>query len=180
MAPAQDSLTGRPLDGAGAAESTKKMSDLHAIFLRVLAVVGAEIKFPIKQLHCDDGKDEMEQHVDDEDVEHVLQRIDNAIEHGFQFRYALDRLQRAQNAQHAQRFDRAQILTRRAPPVTRSTEHNRNRSENKPKLKKKKKTKIKYMWANKQLGYESKKIKNNKHTKKYRQEIHSARSDHEK
>ena len=55
----------------------------------------------------------MEEEVHDEDVEHVLQRVDHAVEDGLQLGHALDRLQWPEHAQHAQRLHRAQLLTAR-------------------------------------------------------------------
>ena len=74
-------------------------------------------KFAVEQLDGHDGEDEMEEHVDDQDVEDVLQRVDDAVEDGLELGHALDSFERSQHAQHPQRFDRAQVLTRRASPV---------------------------------------------------------------
>lgn len=83
----------------------------------MFAVVGAVEEFAVEQLDGDNGENEMEEHVHDEDVEDVLQRVDDAVEDGLQFRHALDGLQRPQHAQHSQRLDRAQVLAGRASPV---------------------------------------------------------------
>lgn len=93
------------------------MVDALAVFLGVLALVGAVEKFAVEQLDGHDGEDEMEEHVDDQDVEDVLQRVDDAVEDGLELGHALDSFERSQHAQHPQRFDRAQVLTRRASPV---------------------------------------------------------------
>lgn len=55
-----------------------------AVFLQALGLVGAVEKLALEELHGDDGKDEHEEDVDDEDVEHVLQRVHHAVEHGLQ------------------------------------------------------------------------------------------------
>jgi len=52
-----------------------------ALFLRVLRVVGAVEKASLEQLDGDDGEDEVKEHVDDHDVDHVLERVDDAVEH---------------------------------------------------------------------------------------------------
>ena len=59
----------------------------------VLALVGAVEELPVEELHADHGEDELEEQVDDEDVEHVLQRDDHAVEHSLQLRHSVDRLQ---------------------------------------------------------------------------------------
>ena len=58
----------------------------------VLAEVGAVEELPVEELDADDGEDELEEHVDHEDVEHVLQRDDDAVEDGLQLGDAVDRL----------------------------------------------------------------------------------------
>jgi len=47
----------------------------------VFSIIGAVVEAAFEQLDCDDGEDELEQHVDDHDVEHVLERVDHAVEH---------------------------------------------------------------------------------------------------
>ena len=59
----------------------------------VLALVIAVEELPVEQLHADHREDELEEQVDDEDVEHVLQRDDHAVEHSLQLRHPVDRLQ---------------------------------------------------------------------------------------
>ena len=68
----------------------------------MLAVICAIKKLSIEELNSDDSKDEMEKHVDNENIENVLQRIDHAVEHCFQFRDALNCLQRSQDAKDSQ------------------------------------------------------------------------------
>ena len=53
----------------------------------------------------------MKQDVDNEDIEHIFQRIDDTVKHSLQFGNTLDRLQRAQHAEHSQRLDGAKILS---------------------------------------------------------------------
>ena len=59
----------------------------------VLALIGAVEELPVEQLHADHREDELEEQVDDEDVEHVLQRDDHAVEHSLQLGHSVDRLQ---------------------------------------------------------------------------------------
>ena len=46
----------------------------------VLALVVAVEELPVEQLDSHHGEDELEEGVDDEDVEHVLERDDHAVE----------------------------------------------------------------------------------------------------
>ena len=78
--------------------------------------------FRLFYLHSDDSKDELKEEVDDQNVEHVLQRINDAIEYSLgwgllcncsihskpylQLRNSLDCLERSQHSKHSQRFDR--------------------------------------------------------------------------
>lgn len=52
-----------------------------AVLLQAFGLVGAVEELPFEELHGDDGEDEHEEHVDDEDVEHVLQGVHHAVEH---------------------------------------------------------------------------------------------------
>ena len=52
-----------------------------ALLFRVLRVVGAVEKASLEQLDSNDGEDEVEQHVDDHDVDDILEWVDNAVEH---------------------------------------------------------------------------------------------------
>ena len=52
-------------------------------------------EFSIEQLDRDDSKDEMKEKIDNENVEHIFQRIDYTVKHGFQFWDSLDGLQRS-------------------------------------------------------------------------------------
>lgn len=53
-----------------------------AVPLQLLGLVRAVEELALEQLHGDDGEDEHEEHVHDEDVEHVLERVHHAVEHG--------------------------------------------------------------------------------------------------
>lgn len=74
--------------------------------LELFGVISAVIEFAFEQLHGNYGEDELEQDEDDENVEHVLQRVDHAIEHGLEFRNALDGLQRSKYPEDTERFHR--------------------------------------------------------------------------
>ena len=54
--------------------------------------------------------------VDEEDVEDVLERDDDAVEHSLQLRNAVDCLERPE---HAQQLQRLELLPRRSPPEKR-------------------------------------------------------------
>lgn len=57
------------------------MGDIPAVFLQALRLIGAVEEFALKKLHSDDSEDEHEEHIDDEDVKNVLQRVYNTVEH---------------------------------------------------------------------------------------------------
>ena len=84
--------------------------NLLALLCVLLAGVGAVEELSVEELDGDDGEDEVEEEVHHQDVEHVLQRVDDAVEHRLQLRHALDRLQRPQHAQHPQRLHRRELL----------------------------------------------------------------------
>ena len=52
-------------------------------------------EFSIEQLDRDDSEDEMKEEIDNENVEHIFQRVDDTVKHGFQFGNSLDGLQRS-------------------------------------------------------------------------------------
>ena len=54
---------------------------LLALFGSAFGLVVAEEELPVEQLDADHGKDEQEEDVDDEDVEHVPQRNDHTVKH---------------------------------------------------------------------------------------------------
>ena len=68
--------------------------NLLAFFCRPFTLVRAKEKFPVKKLHCNDSKNELEQDVNNEDVEDVLQRVDDTVEHSLQFGHTFDSFQR--------------------------------------------------------------------------------------
>lgn len=82
---------------------------LDALVLRVAAdhgLVGKAKRVPAYHL---------EEDVDDEDVEHIFERVDDAVEHSLEFGNTLDCLEGPEDAEHAQRLDRAEVLAGRAP-----------------------------------------------------------------
>jgi len=54
---------------------------LLAVGLDLLGVVRTVVEPTLEQLDGDHGEDELEQHVDDHDVEHVLERVHDTVEH---------------------------------------------------------------------------------------------------
>ena len=56
-------------------------SDVLALVGSVFRLVRAVVEAALEQLDCDDGEDELEQHVDDHDVHHVLERVHHAVKH---------------------------------------------------------------------------------------------------
>ena len=55
--------------------------DLLALVGSVFRLVGAVVEASLEQLDGDDGEDELEEHVDDHNVDDVLQRIHDTVEH---------------------------------------------------------------------------------------------------
>lgn len=53
-----------------------------AVALKLFGFVRAEEETTLEQLHGHDSEDEHEEHVDDQDVQHVLQRVDHTVKHG--------------------------------------------------------------------------------------------------
>ena len=64
-------------------ENTEWRVGVLAIVLRVFAVVGAVEEFSVEKLDSDNSENEMEEHVNDEDIEDVLQWVHYAVEDGF-------------------------------------------------------------------------------------------------
>ena len=101
-----------PAGGFESGERQEALTEIHllAVLGVLLAGVVAIEELSIEELDGDDGEDEVEKEVHDKDVEHVLERVDDAVEDGLQLRHALDRLQGPEHAKHAKRLDRAQLL----------------------------------------------------------------------
>lgn len=57
------------------------MDNVPAVFLQTLGLISAVEEFALKELHCDNSEDEHEEYVDNEDVENILQRVYNTVEH---------------------------------------------------------------------------------------------------
>lgn len=55
-----------------------------AVALKLFGFICAKEKPPLEQLDSHHGEDEHEEHVDDQDVQHVLQRIDHTVKHSLQ------------------------------------------------------------------------------------------------
>ena len=56
----------------------------------------------------------MKKNVHNEDVEDILERVDNTVEHSLEFGHSLDGLERTEYAEHAQGLDCTKVLTCRA------------------------------------------------------------------
>lgn len=54
---------------------------LPAVPLQFLGFISAVKKLPFEELHCNDGKYEHEEHVDNQDVEDILQGVHHAVKH---------------------------------------------------------------------------------------------------
>jgi len=83
-----------------------------------LAAVVTVEKLAVEQLNCNYRKDEMKQYVHDKYVDHILQRIDYAVEHSFELGHALDGLKRSQYSQHTKRFDGRQVCADGTATIT--------------------------------------------------------------
>ncbi len=81
-----------------------------ALLHGLLAVVGAEEELPVEELHGYHSEDEVEEQVHHQDVEHVLQGVDDAVEDGLQLGHPLDGLERTQHPQHAEGLHGAEVL----------------------------------------------------------------------
>ena len=76
-----------------------------------LALVGAEEELSIEKLDSNHSEDEVEQEVHDQDVEHVLERVDDAVEDRLQLRDSLDGLEGSEHTKYSERLHGAQVLT---------------------------------------------------------------------
>ena len=79
------------------------------------ALVRAVKEFSIEELYGYHSKDEMEEEIDNEDVEHILETVDDAVEDGLELGHALDGLQGPEDAQHAEGLHGGEILAAGAP-----------------------------------------------------------------
>lgn len=55
--------------------------DQLAVFLQAFGLISAIKEFPLEELNCDDGKDKHEEDVNNEDVQHILQRVNHTVKH---------------------------------------------------------------------------------------------------
>ena len=83
----------------------------------LLAHVVAVEELSIEELNGYHSKDEVEEQVDHENVEDILQRVDDAVEHGLQLGHTLDRLERSQHPQHPQGLHGAEVLSSGTPTI---------------------------------------------------------------
>lgn len=61
---------------------SSQRSTVPAVLLQGFGLVGAVKKLPLEKLHSNNGEDEHEEDVNDEDVEHIFQRVHHAVKHG--------------------------------------------------------------------------------------------------
>lgn len=59
---------------------------LPAVPLQLLGLISAIEELPLEELHSNDSKYEHEEHVDDEDIEDILQGVHHTVKHGLQGR----------------------------------------------------------------------------------------------
>lgn len=74
---------------------------LLAILFIVLALIVAVEKFPIEQLHSDDGKYKLEQQIHDQYVDNIFEWADHAVEYSLKFRDSFDCFKWPQDAQNS-------------------------------------------------------------------------------
>lgn len=67
--------------GPGMVLGTAEGPGLPAVPLQLLGLIGAVEKLPLEELYRDDSKYEHEEHVDDQDVEDVLQGVHHTVKH---------------------------------------------------------------------------------------------------
>ena len=91
---------------------------LLAFLCGALRLVVAEEELPVEQLDADHGEDEQEEDVDDEDVEHVLQRDHDAVEDRLEGGHPVDHLERAE---HSEQLHRLQLSSRWRSPEMKHT-----------------------------------------------------------
>lgn len=84
---------------------------------RPLALVSAVEELAVEELHGYHREDDVEQDVDNKNVEHVLEGVDDTVKHSFQLGHAFDGLQWPQDSEDTQRFDGAEILSSGASPA---------------------------------------------------------------
>ena len=68
-------------EGPGTAPGAAEGPGSPAVPLQLLGLVGAVEKLPLEELYRDDSKYEHEEHVDDQDVEDVLQGVHHTVKH---------------------------------------------------------------------------------------------------
>lgn len=76
----------------------------------MFAFIRAEEELSIEKLNCDDSKDELEENVNDQNVDDVLQRVDDAIEDCFQLRDTFDCFERTQHTKHSKWLDGGEVV----------------------------------------------------------------------
>lgn len=83
---------------------------LLALAFSKLGQVGTIVELALEELYSNDSEDEIEEHVNDENVKDVLERIDHTVKDRFELGHPIDCLQWSQHTQHSQRLDRVQVF----------------------------------------------------------------------
>jgi hypothetical protein len=76
-----------------------------AVLCIMFAFIGAIEKLSIEKLNSNHSEDKLKEDVDYEDVEDILERNDNTVEHSFQFWNTIDCLQRSEYTQELDCFE---------------------------------------------------------------------------
>ena len=63
-------------------------------------------------MYGNDSENEIEEHVDDENVEDIFERVDHAVKDRFELWHSIYGFEGTQHAQYSQWFNRVQILAR--------------------------------------------------------------------
>ena len=81
-----------------------KYVNLLTVLSNIFALIIAVEKLPIEELDTNYCEYKLEEGVDDEDVEHILEGDDHAVEDGLQLGDPIDGLQRSQDPQQLDGF----------------------------------------------------------------------------
>lgn len=71
------------------------MYDSPTVIRIVFRWIGTIKEFTIEQLNANDGKYELKQQINDQNIHNIFQWANNAIENGLQFRDSFDGFQRS-------------------------------------------------------------------------------------
>ena len=90
--------------------SSSSQIDVLAFFAGEFGFVRAEVKFPVKELNGNDGKNELKKPINHQNVQHILQGIHDAVKDRFELGDPVDGLERTQHTQYTKRLDGAEIF----------------------------------------------------------------------